>query len=377
MIRRMKVILFANTDWYLYNFRLELAFALKQAGYKVILMSPDGEYRHKLEEAGFCWSELPLSRRGINPFFELRNLYKIFCIYRNEKPDVVHHFTIKCVLYGSSAARLAGVKNVINSIEGLGYVFIAQGWRVNLMRQLVLHWYRLILKGTKVILLNQDDQAFFIKENLISSQNGVLITGSGVNINRFSPRAGDKISDPVVILAGRMLYDKGVGEYAEAGRILKQMGVHARLVLVGNIDPGNPAAIPLETLESWQEEGIIEWWGWRDNMEMVYQQASIVCLPSYREGLPKMLIEAGACGLPLVVTDIPGCREVVEDGKNGFLVPPRDSQLLADALKKLIVDADLRNDMGLYSRKLVLERFSSDMINEKILAVYDEVLHHD
>jgi glycosyltransferase involved in cell wall biosynthesis len=371
----MKAILFANTDWYLYNFRLELAFALKQAGYQVVLMSPDGEYRGKLEQAGFRWLELPLSRRGTNPFLELLDLYKIWQVYRHEKPDIVHHFTIKCVLYGSSAARLAGISNIINSIEGLGYIFIAQGKRVNMLRQLVLFWYRMILKDTRVVFLNQDDQAFFLKEHLVNAQNGALIPGSGVDIDRFSPQRREDGRDPLVVLAGRMLFDKGVAEYVEAARLLKQAGVRGRFALVGNVDSGNPAAISLETIESWQREGLIEWWGWRSDMEEVYHQASIVCLPSYREGLPKMLIEAGACGLPLVVTDIPGCREVVEDGKNGFLVPPRDSLALANALQKLLETPELRRQMGAHSRHLVLERFASTTVNQRILGVYQEVLH--
>ncbi|MCE1252785.1 MAG: glycosyltransferase family 4 protein [Anaerolineae bacterium] len=371
----MKVIFFANTDWYLYNFRLELAQALRQAGYEVVLLSPDGEFRPKLEAAGFRWINMPLTRRGINFVSELKSLIDIFSVYREEKPDFVHQFTIKCVLYGSTAALFAKVPHVINSIEGLGYVFTATSKKANLLRWFVLNWYKLVLRKTRVIFLNEDDQAIFTNERLVNQKNQVLIQSSGVNVKRFSPpETNKKGTIPLIVMAGRMLADKGVMEFVGAARLLKQKGINARFALVGNVDPGNPAAISEDMLKKWQDETWIEWWGWRGQMEDVYREANVVCLPTYyREGLPKMLIEAGACGLPLVTTDIPGCREVVKNGVNGYLIPLRSEMALADALEKLINDPDLCRRMGIQSREIVLANFSSEVVSMKTLNLYQEM----
>ena len=369
-----KIILFANTDWYLYNFRLELAQAFQDQGNEVLLISPDGEFRSRIEAAGFEWKPISVSRRGMNPIRELYNLFLLLQLYSREKPDIVHHFTIKCVLYGSTVAHLLGIKKVINSIEGLGYVFTENSTKVNLIRQVVLLWYRWTLHSTKVIFLNKEDQAYFFEQSLIKEDQAVLIAGSGVNVKRFSPAAMNVSTDsPLVVLVSRMLYDKGVAEFVEAARILKGKNIKGRFALVGNIDTGNPAAIPLKVIEGWQEKGWIEWWGWRDKMWEVYQQADIACLPSYREGLPKMLIEAGACGLPLVTTDIPGCRDVVQDGKNGLLVQPRDVDSLADALEKLLLDETLRKTLGKCSREIVEKQFSAETVIRKTIFVYEEM----
>ena len=366
----MKLILFANTDWYLYNFRLDLAQALKQAGYDVLLMSPDGPFRVKMQTLGYQWIHFPLSRRGINPLAEIWNLVRLFRIYQREKPDIVHHFTIKCVVLGSTAAHLSGVKTIVNSITGLGYVFLSERLETRFLRRLVKTWYKLVLGRTKVIFQNRDDMAFFLKEAIILPDEASLIAGSGVDIIMYSPVFINKSEVPLVVLASRMLYDKGIVEYVESARCLKRMGIAGRFILVGNVDMGNPSAIPEKQLEDWQKEGIIEWWGWRDNMLEVYQQAQIACLPSYREGLPKMLIEAGACGLPLVAADVPGCHDVVFDGENGFLVKPRDVDSLVEALHKLLTDEALRFEMGQRSRMIVEERFSLKTIIDKTLSVY-------
>jgi len=369
-----KICLFANTDWYLYNFRLDFARALKLAGFDVLLVSPDGPYRKRIEEMGFRWLPIPVSRRGINPVNEIRVLLQILHLYREEKPDIVHHFTIKCVFYGSTAAHLAGIKKIVNSITGMGYVFTGGGLKKSLLRFLAVNWYRLVLNGTRVIFQNRDDQAYFLEEGIIGPKEAVFIAGSGVNIERFLPSTALKVGAPLVVLASRMLYDKGIGEYVEAARRIRQMGVNARFVLIGNIDTGNPSAIPLSQIEAWHQEGCIEWWGWREDMPEVYRQADIACLPSYREGLPKMLIEAGACGLPCVTTDFAGCREVVRNEENGLLVRPRDVESLVAALRRLLLDDSLRKKMGKRSREIVEEQFGLSVIIEKTLQVYEELV---
>jgi glycosyltransferase involved in cell wall biosynthesis len=368
---RKKIVLFANTDWYLYNFRLDFALALQKTGYDVLLLSPDGPYRSKMEALGLRWINFPISRRGINPIRELAAIWRLIKIYQQECPDIVHHFTIKCVFYGSTAAHFTGVKKIINSITGLGYVFLGEDIKVRMIRWVAVNWYRLILHGTEVIFLNKDDMAFFINGGIIRADEAIFIAGDGVNTTQYAPDKKKRSLQPIVVLACRMLYDKGVAEFVQAAQQLKKDGINARFVLVGNIDSGNPSAIAETQLQAWQQEGDIEWWGWHDKMEEVFQQASIACLPSYREGLPKMLIEAGACGLPLVATDVPGCREIVIDGKNGLLVPPRDAIALADAIGHLLKNEPLREKLGECSRLVIERQYSTRIIVDKTLSVYE------
>ena len=370
----MKIILFANTDWYLYNFRLTLAQALRKKGHAVVLLSPPGEYGPRLVQAGFRWISFPLSRRGMNPFSELITLWRLARLYSRERPDLVHHFTVKCVLYGSLAAKMAGVKGVVNAIIGLGYVFIGDEWPVRLLRWLVKGFYRRALRGTQVIFQNPDDQELFSRNGLVNRKQVTLIPSSGVDIEKFSP-SPEPAGEPLVILPARMLWAKGVNEFVLAAGILRLAGVQARFALIGDTDPGNPEAVPVDQLEKWRKEGIIEWWGWQEDMPMLYRQAHIVCLPSYyREGTPKSLIESAACGRPIVTTDRPGCREVVRHQQNGLLVPVRDSRALAEALKTLIGDAALRKQMGKKGRELAVAEFSLEKVIGQTLSVYEKAL---
>jgi len=370
----MKIILFANTDWYLYNFRLTLAQASRKKGHAVVLLSPPGEYGPRLVQAGFRWISFPLSRRGMNPFSELITLWRLARLYSRERPDLVHHFTVKCVLYGSLAAKMAGVKGVVNAIIGLGYVFIGDEWPVRLLRWLVKGFYRRALRGTQVIFQNPDDQELFSRNGLVNRKQVTLIPSSGVDIEKFSP-SPEPAGEPLVILPARMLWAKGVNEFVLAAGILRLAGVQARFALIGDTDPGNPEAVPVDQLEKWRKEGIIEWWGWQEDMPMLYRQAHIVCLPSYyREGTPKSLIESAACGRPIVTTDRPGCREVVRHQQNGLLVPVRDSRALAEALKTLIGDAALRKQMGKKGRELAVAEFSLEKVIGQTLSVYEKAL---
>jgi len=366
----LKTLLFANTDWYLYNFRLPLAQALRQRGDEVVLVSPPGDYAAQLEQLGFRWVSFPLSRRGINPFAELTTLIRLARLYDQERPDLVHHFTVKCVLYGSLAARWMRIRRIVNSVTGLGYVFIGSEFKARSLRGLVKWLYRFALENTRIIFQNPDDRAIFLENGLVDAAQCTLIRGSGVDMTQFAPllELGGK---PLVVLPARMLWDKGVGEFVEAATLLRDAGVRARFALVGDSDPDNPASVPLWQLGAWQKEGVVEWWGWQEDMLAVYAQANIVCLPSYREGAPRSLIEAAACGRAIVATDVPGCREVVQDGVNGFLVPVRDAQALADGLRTLISDSTLRQQMAERSRQLVEKEFSVETVVNRTLAVYD------
>jgi glycosyltransferase involved in cell wall biosynthesis len=366
----MKIVLFANTDWYLYNYRLPLARLLRERGAEVTLLSPSGEYVRKLQAEGFRWVGIAMSRGGMNPISELRTLLRVRSSYRAERPDLVHHFTPKCILYGSLAARWTKIGAVVNSVTGLGYLFSESGWRGRLRRRLASEFYRLALRRTQVIFQNPEDLSLFLASDIVSLGAAQLIPSSGVDLDRF---AGLPEPDgvPVVMLAARMLWEKGVGDFVEASRQARAADNRTRFVLVGDTDAGNPSAVPADQLSKWQQEGLVEWWGWHDDMPAVLAQANVVCLPTYyREGVPRVLVEAAACGRALVASDIAGCREIVRQGHNGLLVPPRDPALLAEAIRTLLGDAALRHSMGANGRRLVQEQFSVQRVNESTLKAY-------
>jgi glycosyltransferase involved in cell wall biosynthesis len=365
----MKVLLFANTDWFLYNFRLGTAQAMKRRGDEVVLLSPPGRYTEKMQALGFRWVQFDMSRRGANPLRELGTLLRLVRLYRRERPGVVHHFTIKCVLYGTIAARLARVPVIVNSLTGLGYVFTG---RQGLLRRVIGLAYRLLVRHTATIFENPWDRELFRQRGWIEEEISTVILGAGVDLERF--RAAPEPEGPVtVVFPARILWDKGAGEFVEAARMLRARGSMARFVLVGEPDPGNPTGVPLGTLEDWRREGVVEYQGWREEMEEVYAAAHIVCLPSYREGLPKALAEAAAAGRPIVTTDVPGCRDVVEAEVNGLLVPARQAAPLALALERLIEDPALRQRMGAAGRQAARSKFEAGHIAAQTLAFYDRL----
>jgi glycosyltransferase involved in cell wall biosynthesis len=368
----MKFLLFANTDWYLYNFRRELALALRTRGDEVVLLSPPGVYVERLKTLGFRWVAFPLTRQGMNPFVEVATLWRLYKLYQKEKPDIAHHFTIKCVLYGSLAAHLAGVKGIVNSITGLGYIFIAGGIIKKILRAFILIWYRLVLKNTQAIFENDDDRQVFLQNNLINAADAYCVTGVGISTKRFM-YVPEPSGEPVVLLASRMLWDKGVGEFVEAAKLLRSEGTKVRFALSGRVDEGNPASISQEQIEAWKDAGIVEWWGWSNDVPSLLGKVNIVCLPSYREGLPTVLMEAASCGRAIVTTDVPGCRETVSDGVTGFLVKVRDVHSLTAVLRKLIINPVLRQEMGRAGRALAEQKFTSEKILLEIFNVYARV----
>jgi glycosyltransferase involved in cell wall biosynthesis len=369
----LKAILFANTDWYLFNFRLAFADFLKKQGWSVVFISPEGEYAEKLRKAGYRHIPFEFSRKGINPLKENETIHGIKRLYENEKPDLIHHFTIKCVIYGSLAAKGLGIKAIVNSITGLGYMFLSNKPHVRLIRELVKHLYKRALSETQVIFENPDDRNLFLKMGLVNKNNSNIVLGTGIDTERFVP-VPPPDSVTLTVLPARMIWDKGVGEFVEAARMIRESGISARFALVGNNDIGNPTCIPLDQLEQWQKEGNVEWWGWQDDVLAVISMCHIVCLPSYREGLPKILIEAASCGRPIVTTDVPGCREVVIEGKNGYLVPEKNAEALKDALLKLINNPEKRLEMGKASREIAIQKFSNEIVNKDIYSIYQKAL---
>jgi glycosyltransferase involved in cell wall biosynthesis len=372
------VVLFANTDWYLYNFRLSLARRLRELGHRLILVSPDGEYGAKLTEMGFDWRPLPMNRRSLNPLAEARLVLHLAALLRRERVDIVHGFTIKPAIYGALSGRLAGVKGRVNAVAGMGYVFISDELKARILRPVVRTLARLAFDGrdARLIVQNPDDHAAFVHTGLVRDERVRIIPGSGVDCSRFriSTRVRAEGQPLRVVLAARMLWDKGLAEFIQAARALKAEGRNIHFVLAGEPDPGNPASVAASDLEGWVADGTVEWLGHVSDMPGLLADADVVVLPSYREGLPKTLIEAAACALPLVTTDVPGCREVVTHDEDGLLAPVREWKPLADAMARLDDDPALRRRLGLAAREKALAQFDERIVIDRTIAVYEELM---
>lgn len=375
----IKIALVANTGWYLYNFRISLARFLRSRGVEVILVCPHDAYVEKLQIEGFRWVNLKLHRRSLNPILELLTVARLAVIYRREKPTAVHHFTSKCVLYGTIAAKLSGTRAVVNAVTGLGYVFVGSGWQARTLRPLIKIAFRQILSARRVrsvVFQNPDDLKIFVDSKLIISERSVLIRGSGVDLKRFAPRSPwSEESLPVVLFAARLIGEKGVHQYVEAARLLKQRGVCARFQIAGAPDPGNPSSILERTCSEWRKEGVVELLGHVDGMDELIANASVVVLPSYYgEGVPRILLEAAAMAKPIVATNVPGCREAVDDGVTGLLVPVKDSAALAKALHGLLINGELRRRMGEAGRAKMIQEFDEDDVVQRTAALYLEMV---
>ncbi|HEY8095795.1 MAG TPA: glycosyltransferase family 4 protein [Methylobacter sp.] len=367
-----KICFFVTEDWYFCSHRLPLAVAAKNAGFDVTVITRVVNHGELIRDAGIRVIPFNLSRRSMNPFKELVAILRLCSIYRSERPDIVHHVAVKPVLYGSIAAQLIGIPHVINALAGLGWLFTSTSKRARLLQAIIRRAFYFLLSRSAVIVQNDDDVAA-LRDMGVAQQRINLIRGSGVNMVDYAPLPeGENV--PIVVLPARLLWDKGVGEFVEAAGQLKRRGVHARFVLVGEPDAENPASVSTQQLIAWQKDGVVEWWGRREDMPQVLAQSHIVCLPSYREGLPKSLLEAASCGRPIVTTDVPGCREIVRDGDNGILVEVRNSMALADALEKLLADPELRQQMGRRGRERVMNEFSQEIIDVQILALYREAI---
>jgi glycosyltransferase involved in cell wall biosynthesis len=372
---KLKVVFVDNDVRSFVGDRIPWARAARNAGFEVHVACPVGDAAEQLSAEDFQFHVIPMSRCGVNPIRELATVAGLFRVYKRVQPDLVHHLRLKPVLYGSLAARMAGVPAVVNLLTGLGYLFTSSGRTGQFLRPLVMLACRVAFShpNQRLVFQNPDDSEVFLRSGILPAEKTLLIKGSGVDIDRFSPRP-EPPGPPVVLLASRMLWDKGVKEFVQAARILRASGLEARFVLVGDTDAGNPSAIPAERLRKWRDRGIVEWWGPRSDMPEVLNQAHIVCLPSIREGLPRILIEAASCGRALVATDVPGCREVVRNGDNGLLVPIRDANSLAWAFRLLLENADLRQSMGVRSRERALREFTRDLVASQMLNLYSQML---
>jgi glycosyltransferase involved in cell wall biosynthesis len=357
---------------FLISHRLPVAQAALDAGYEVHIAAPkDIASEQQLAGSGFRLHRFNMHRHNINPVLEIRSFHEIYRIHRSVKPDIVHLVTIKPVLYGGIAARFARVPSVVSAISGLGYAFVGANLRSRIINALVKPLYRFALghQTQKVIFQNDNDRMIIEGLGVDLSGKAEMIPGSGVDLNIFTP-APEPDGPVTVVVPSRLLHDKGIAEFVEAARILKRQGSTARFVLVGDAPKGNPASVPQHMLDAWRAEGIVDFQGFRSDMPDILGNSHIVVLPSYREGFPRALIEAAACGRAVVTTDTPGCRDAVIENKTGRLVPVRDSAALANAMRGLIEDEATRVEMGIAGRKHAEQMFSIEHVTSRHLDIY-------
>jgi glycosyltransferase involved in cell wall biosynthesis len=369
-----KLLYFVSVDWYFVSHRLPLAVAARDAGYDVTVITHVLQDGAAIRDAGLKLAPVTIGRASLNPLRELQSVAELVGQYRRVAPDLVHNVAVKPVVYGTFAARAAGVKGMVNALMGLGWVFSSDSAKARALRPLVTAALRSSLSGgsMRTIVQNADDAALLAERRLTRAENIRLIRGSGVDPKRYAtepPPAGV----PLIVLQARLLIAKGVREFMQAAALLKSEGVAARFALVGKPDSDNVAAVSRAEIERAVAAGDIEYWGWREDMPRVLSEASIVCLPSYGEGLPKALLEAAASARAIVATDVPGCREIVRPGENGWLVPPRDVAALAAALREAIARPDVCARYGGAGRRMVGREFSLDAVIRDTLAVYEEL----
>jgi glycosyltransferase involved in cell wall biosynthesis len=373
-----KIILASRCAWTLYNFRAGLLRALQKEGHIVIGGGAGGDgFEDYITDLGVPFVSLPVDRQGINLPADLKLLWTLYRWYQRERPAVVHHFTIKPVIYGSIAARLAGVPRIINTVTGLGYVFIEDD--VTWLRYIVKKLYSIALNCADFTFFqNRDDLAYFRSHGLIQPGKAGLLPGSGVDCSFFSPVVVGRSPDAPItfLMVARLLREKGVEEFVEAARVVKDSFPMARFQLLGPRDERNPTVVSVSDLARWQEDKIITWLGETTDVRPIMAQADVVVLPSYREGTPRALLEAAAMAKPIITSDTAGCREVVEDGVNGFLVRVKDVQALTKAMIHLIQDSALRERMGKAGRAKVEQEFEEWSVIKKVMESYGkEALH--
>lgn len=374
-----RLLFVVNIPRFFLSHRLPLALAARQAGFDVQVATSDSDPAtlQGIAVHGFPCHPIKLRQHGLNPLLELRTLHALWALYRRIKPDLLHHVSIKPVIYGGIAARLSGCDKVVQAMSGLGYVFVNPSLKAKLLNRLCEPAFKVALSGekTRTIFQNPDDSQLFIERGLADRHKTLVIRGSGVDETVFRPRDENQDEQPVVLFAGRLLLQKGIGDFVEVARRLRGK---ARFRVAGYEESTSPLNVSASQLHSWETEGLIEWLGARDDMPSIYAESNIVCLPStYGEGVPKVLIEAASCARACVTTDTPGCREIVRDRVNGLLVPRHDIAALTQAVQQLIDNPAERMKMGTAGRQVVLEGFTLRQVVNETLRLYDALLESE
>lgn len=368
-----KLLYLVTEDWYFWSHRLPMARAARAAGFEVAVATRVDRHGAAIEAEGFRVHPLGWRRSGNGLVATARAVLEIAALYRRERPDIVHHVAIKPVALGGLAAWLAGVPAVINALTGLGFVFIGGGLAKRPARGLI----RLVLgrRGSRLIVQNRDDHDLLVGRGFVAPDRVTVIRGSGIDTDHYTPSPEPDAGPLTIAYVGRMLEDKGVPTLVEAHRLLRARGLETRLLLVGTPDPENPTTVPETTLRAWGREPGVEWRGGVADVRPVWAEAHIAVLPSRREGLPKSLLEAAACGRALVATDVPGCREIARAGVNALLAPPDDPGALADALETLARDPALRARFAAAGRELVLSDLATGAVGAATVALYRAALN--
>lgn len=369
-----KLLFIVNVDFAFLSHRLPIAIKAQSQGYEVHVATLITNRLTDLESHGFHVHPLPMRRGMVGLVSELRTLLEIIKIFRLVKPDLVHLVTAKSVIFGGIAARLMSTHGVVAAVPGLGSIFLENGSKATVLRNIITILYRIALgkKNLKVIFQNPDDRDAVVEIAKLSENQIEMIRGSGTDLSRYSytlPPTGI----PVIALASRILGDKGVREYCEAARIIKERGINARFLLAGSTDPSNPTSIPESELKTYEQDGLIELVGHTEDIPSLFKSCNIVVLPSYREGLPKVLIEAAACGRAVITTDVPGCRDAIEEGVTGILVPVKDKTSLADALQELILNPEKCRQMGAAGRELAEREYDINKVVDTHLRIYEKL----
>ena len=368
----MKIALASNTAWYVWKFRLTLAQALREAGHEVVALAPRDDYAERIETEGFRFVSMELDNKGMNPVRDLRFFLRLMGWLRQEKPDVFLGYTIKPNVYGGWACRWLGIASIHN-VSGLGTAFLREGWLTTIAGLL----YRTGLKrARKVFFQNGDDREEFLRRRLVREEQTDVLPGSGVDLARFAPVEGRAHGGPVrFLLLARLMGDKGVFEYVEAARRLKAKGAGAMCRLGGFLDVKNRTAISREDVEGWVREGVVEYLGEADDVRPFIGDSDCVVLPSYREGTPRSLLEAASMAKPVIATDVPGCRNVVEDGSTGFLCRVRDAGDLAEKMERVMgMSLEERAAMGRAGRVKMEREFDEGIVIRKYLAEIDRLM---
>ncbi len=373
----MKKLLFiVSEDWYFVSHRLHLATAAINDGYEVLLLSRISKHQELINSLGIETIDWPLERSSRNPLLEFKTIYCIVDVIRNFKPDLIHAVAMKPVLYTALSSIFADVNGRVFAFGGLGFIFRSHRIVARVLRLFFVPIFRLLLRGENIrlIIQNKDDRGLLEDYRIVNRKKIRLIRGAGVNTKEFFPKYTPHSDIPLVILPARILWDKGVEDFVICAQRCKKKKVNVRFALIGDPDPHNPECIPDSQLKKWIRQGAIEWWGRQDDMLSIYHKADIVCFPSYHEGLPKTLLEAASCGLPIVSYDVSGCREVVQDTVNGFLIPFKDRDALFLAVLKLLEDSKLRYEMGKKGRNMILKDFTQEKIAAETISVWNEFL---
>jgi len=368
-----RLMFVVNNPAFFMSHRVPVALAAQRAGYDVHVATMDGPAVADIQALGMTHHAIPMTRSGKHPLQELGTLLALLRLFRRVRPDVVHLVTIKPVLYGGIAARLARVPGMVAAISGLGFVFLSQSLKMRMVRAVVARLYRVALghPNSRVIFQNTSDRDKLKSLGAVRDEQVVIIRGAGVDLNAYRALPEPPAPPVVVTMVARLLRDKGVQEFVQAASLLRERGVPVTMQLVGGVDAGNPASATQAEVEAWQREGAVQALGERSDIAELYAACHIAVLPSYREGLPKSLIEAAACGRAVVTTDVPGCRDAIEPNETGLLVPVRDARALADAIERLAEDAALRQSMGAAGRVLAEREFNIERVARIHVELYD------